>query len=132
MSGPVGIVPYIAFDMATDAGNVGEARRTVASFAAENGASTEIVERVRQALTEALNNAVIHAFPGRAGNVHVAADVEDGDLEVVVSDDGTGFLPGETPGFGLGLLVIERSCDVFLVRNRVPHGVEVWMRFWLE
>jgi anti-sigma regulatory factor (Ser/Thr protein kinase) len=128
MVAPVGIVPYIAFDLAADAESVGGARRTVADFATENGASVEIVERVRLAVTEAINNAVTHA----GGSIHVAADIEDGDLEVVVADEGPGFLPGESPGFGLGLLVIERSCDVFLVRNRIPQGVEVWMRFWLE
>lgn len=124
-------VPYIAFDVTAEAASAAVVRRAVADFAIENGASGEIADRVRLALSEALNNAITHAFPDDGGSVHVAADVEDGDLEVVVTDDGLGFRPGASPGMGLGLLVIERCCDAFLVRNRIPRGVEVWMRFWL-
>ena len=127
----VGTVPYVAFDVPARAASVAAARRTVASFAEENGASRDVVERVRLAVTEAVNNAATHAFHG-AGEVHVAADVEEGDLEIVVSDAGRGFQPGAAPGAGLGLLVIERCCDAFLVHNRIPTGVEVWMRFRLH
>jgi len=132
MHWPVGTVPYIAFDVPASEASVGAARRAVAAFAEENGAPEDVVERVRLAVSEALNNAVTHAFAGSGGDVHVAADVEDRDLEVVVSDAGLGFRTGVSPGAGLGMLVIERCCDAFLVHNRVPTGVEVWMRFWLD
>ena len=121
----VGSVPYIVLDRAAVASSVGELRRAVAAFAAEHGADGEILERVRLAVSEAVNNTVVHA----GGIVRVAADVEDDELEIVVSDEGLGFRPGPSPGAGLGLLVIERCCDAFLVRDQIPHGVEVWMRF---
>jgi anti-sigma regulatory factor (Ser/Thr protein kinase) len=128
----VDAVPYIAFELPAEATGAAVVRRAVAEFAIANGAGEEVADRVRLAVSEAFNNAITHAFPMDDGSVHVAADVEDGDLEVVVSDDGLGFRPGVSPGMGLGLLVIERCCDVFLVRNRIPQGVEVWMRFWLD
>ena len=83
---------------------------------------------MRLAVSEAVNNTVVHA---RDGIVRVAADVEDDELEIVVSDEGLGFRPGASPGAGLGLMVIERCCDAFLVRDQIPCGVEVWMRFAL-
>jgi anti-sigma regulatory factor (Ser/Thr protein kinase) len=132
MAGFVGNVPHIAFDLAPEEASVGTARRAITAFAAENGASDDLLGRVAIALSEALSNAVSHAFAEHGGSVQIAADVEDGDLEVVVADDGLGLRPGDGPGLGLGLLLIERCSDVFLVRNRLPQGVEVWMRFWLR
>jgi stage II sporulation protein AB (anti-sigma F factor) len=131
MALPVAAVPYVSLKLETAAHNVGAGRRAVTAFAAEHGADGDMLELIAIAVTEALNNAVIHAYPDRDGTVEVAADVEDGDLEIVVCDDGDGFRPGVSPGMGLGLLLIERCADVFLVRNRIPSGVEVWMRFAL-
>ena len=129
MVASVGSVPYIALDRAAVAASVGDIRRALADFAAEHGADLDTLHRVRLAVSEAVNNAVMHAFATPGGTVRVAADVEDEALEIVVSDDGLGFTPRTTPGTGLGLVVIERCCDAFLVREQVPHGVEVWMRF---
>jgi anti-sigma regulatory factor (Ser/Thr protein kinase) len=130
-AGTVARVPYIALDVAAVDVSVGEIRRAVAAFAAEHGASRDELERIRIATSEAVTNVVMHAG-GHGGLVHLAADIEDGELEVVVSDDGDGFRRGPSGGSGLGLGIIERSADTFLVRDRLPRGVEVWMRFALS
>ena len=61
------------------------------------------------ATNELILNAIRHAFPaGRGGTVRVDARHADGELVVVVSDDGDGlpdgFAPGAGHGFGMQLV----------------------------
>lgn len=107
----------------------GRARRDLTRFARENGASAALCADLASAVTEAVNNAVIHA----GGRIRVVADVLDGALEVLVSDGGCGF--GAAPasdGYGLGLLLIARSADAFSIdAGRGGAGTDVFMRFLL-
>jgi anti-sigma regulatory factor (Ser/Thr protein kinase) len=123
-------VPSIALEMPAEPRSVALARRQVLRFAEENGADPFTLRRIAVSVSEAVTNAIVHAYAqGFDGLVHVEADFEDGDLEIVVLDDGDGFAPGETAGYGLGLGVIAGSADALLLRNRIPSGTEVWMRF---
>jgi anti-sigma regulatory factor (Ser/Thr protein kinase) len=126
-------VPYIWFDRAALPETVGEARRRVSAFATDNGADPRVGADVALAVTEALANVIMHAYPpGRAGFVRVTADVEDDDLEIVITDDGAGFQPGPSPGLGVGLSIVAETADEFVIREREPHGIELWMRFHLS
>jgi anti-sigma regulatory factor (Ser/Thr protein kinase) len=126
-------VPYIGFDRAALPETVGEARRRISAFAAANGAGPLLEADVALAVSEALANVIMHAYPpGSAGLVRVAADVEDNDLEVVIIDDGAGFQPGRSRGLGVGLSIVAETADDFVIREREPHGIELWMRFALS
>ncbi|MEA2312191.1 MAG: hypothetical protein QOE28_2159 [Solirubrobacteraceae bacterium] len=126
------LVPYVALDLPAEAASIGEARRRVSAFAAEHGGELDVLGRIRIAISEAVTNAVVHGNAGaRRGVISVMADFEEGDLEVVVTDDGRGLGARVMPGAGLGLGLVEASADRLRVRDRAPHGVEVWMRFAL-
>jgi len=125
-------VPYIAFDRTAVPEAVSDARRRIGAFAADNGAGPLLVVDIALAVTEALANVVMHAYPpGRAGLVRVVADVEEDDLEIVITDDGAGFRTGPSPGLGAGLSIVAETAHEFAVREREPHGIELWMRFRL-
>jgi anti-sigma regulatory factor (Ser/Thr protein kinase) len=112
--------------------NVGVVRRWVLAFAAEHGAGRVLQGRIGIAVAEAVTNAVVHAYdPSVSGSVEVAVEVEEDDLEVVVADAGRGFRPEEPSGLGAGLLLIAETSDRFAIRERLPAGIEVWMRFEL-
>lgn len=126
-------VPYIAFDRAALPETVRDARRRISAFAADHGATPLLVADVALAVTEALTNVVRHAYPaGRAGLVRLEADVEEDDLEIVIIDDGAGFRSGSSPGLGAGLSIVAETAHDFVIRERDPHGVELWMRFRLN
>jgi anti-sigma regulatory factor (Ser/Thr protein kinase) len=112
---------------------VSRIRHIVVALAAHHGADEPLCAQVARAVSEAVSNVVTHAYasPLDRGNVHFAADVENHTLEVVVSDDGHGFQPGQSAGVGLGLSVIASSSARFGINQRQPHGTEVWMRFLL-
>ena len=85
---------------------------------------------VALAVTEAVTNAVMHAYRDREpGTVRIFASVGDGALVVVVSDDGPGMTPRtDSPGIGLGLsLIAQLSTTVEIDGN--GDGTRVMMSF---
>jgi anti-sigma regulatory factor (Ser/Thr protein kinase) len=126
-------VPFVGFDRVATPEAARDARRRITAFAAEHGADRRLQADIALAVTEAVTNAIMHAYPlGHRGQVQVAADVEGGDLEIVVCDDGEGIQPGSSPGLGAGLSIITEVAHDFGVRERDPKGVEIWMRFHLH
>jgi serine/threonine-protein kinase RsbW len=74
-------------------------------------------------VTEAVTNAVVHAYreQGAPGRVHVSANLDDHGVQVAIDDDGTGMRPREDgPGIGLGLPLIGDLADRVEVESRGP------------
>lgn len=113
--------------------SVAQLRRAVTSYALHNGASQRQREDIALAVSEAISNAVLHAYVGRdrPGDVNVSAWMQDRCLEVVVSDDGSGLAPRpDSPGLGLGLVLMGQMADQlrFEKPESVP-GMRVQMSF---
>jgi serine/threonine-protein kinase RsbW/stage II sporulation protein AB (anti-sigma F factor) len=108
----------------------------VADFADEHGVTEPCLSDIRLAVSEAVSNAVIHAFRGREhGTVIASVTTSDGEwIEVRVTDDGSGMAPrDDSPGMGLGLPLIRRLTDQFEHRSPADSsGTELWMRFRLD
>ncbi|HEY4450901.1 MAG TPA: ATP-binding protein [Solirubrobacteraceae bacterium] len=112
--------------------SVPEARNVVASLAARHGASWDDLERIRLVVSEAVTNAVVHAYDEEVGNVHLTAAVISGDLTVVVSDDGCGWgCAGPSPGLGLGLGLVANACQALSIVARPYGGTQLEMRLTL-
>ncbi len=107
------------------------ARRALTDVAAAAGAGGERLEEIRLAVSEALTNAVVHAYrDGQAGHLHVTAAVASGELWVLVSDDGRGLHAwNDSRGLGIGLSLISGLSDDFAIVSRASGGTEVQMRF---
>ena len=113
--------------------SVRAARRALTRFAAGAGASNEQVEAVRLATSEALTNAVKHAYPHSEGNVRITAGVAGGELCVLVADDGCGIRPHVSHGgLGLGLTLIASLCDELQIVKRPSGGTGLWLWFKLR
>jgi serine/threonine-protein kinase RsbW len=84
------------------------------------------VERVRTAVSEAVGNAVTHAYRGQErGPVELRAEWTDEGLLVAVSDNGVGMTPHiGSGGLGLGLALIGKVCD----RLEIAEGPGVTIR----
>jgi anti-sigma regulatory factor (Ser/Thr protein kinase) len=122
-------VPSVAMALPAVPASVTEARERAREFAADNGAGEDTLAAIALAVSEAVGNAVRHAYADGDGDVQVLLDVEDGELELVVTDDGQGFTSEPVTGLGIGLGVMRGVSDAFEVRDRPLGGVEVWMRF---
>jgi anti-sigma regulatory factor (Ser/Thr protein kinase) len=112
--------------------SVGRARHVLADFAAAVGASQRQIQDIRLVSSEALTNAVLHAYRGDEGSVHVTAALVSNDLWVLIADDGCGMEPqAERPGLGLGLGLIAQLSDHLTIAPRSGGGTELRMRFTL-
>jgi anti-sigma regulatory factor (Ser/Thr protein kinase) len=82
-------------------------RREMVALAQACGLDEQAVSDVALAVSEAATNAVVHACADRAGTLTVRAQCGDGDLTIVIGDDGPGLVPrADSPGLGLGLPII--------------------------
>ena len=107
--------------------SVREARHAVSDFARAHGADPD---DVALAVSEAVSNAVIHAFRDREpGTIDIQAFTDEGTLVVSVSDDGVGVTPNpDSPGLGLGLALIG-SLSKGVELRKEGHGTTLVMRF---
>ena len=106
------------------------ARTELTALAVAAGAGENAVEAIRLAASEALTNAVRHAYPNREGDVHVTAAVTGDELWLLIADDGCGLHAGsDSPGLGVGLALIACAADSFSVVKRAAGGTEIQMRF---
>lgn len=109
---------------------VPEIRAQVVDFAADAGARPAVVDAVRLAVSEAVTNVVVHAYPEEPGDIHVTAAVAGDELWILIADDGCGHQsPPRTPGPGWGLALITKCAEHCLITERAGGGTEIRMRF---
>lgn len=115
--------------------SVPEARARCADFAKSVGASVSVVESIAVAVSEAVTNAVLYAYPGaQDGPVRITASVDrDARLQIVVTDDGVGIANGErSDGLGCRLTIIERLADELQIDTSDRTGTSVQIVFVLD
>ena len=111
--------------------SVARMRRAVAEFAGSRGASARQCATIELAVSEAVTNAVVHAYVDcdEPGVVAVYAQMRERSLHVAVCDAGSGMRPRtDSPGLGLGLLLIARITDELTITETTP-GMCVDMTF---
>ncbi|MGN6868357.1 MAG: ATP-binding protein [Solirubrobacteraceae bacterium] len=109
------------------------ARTAVAGLAARAGVNQQRLDDIKLAVSEAITNAVVHAYPNGTGSVHVRAVIVERAFEVRIIDDGSGpRRPSQTPGLGCGLALMRASAEKFTIRQRRNRGTEVQMRWALN
>jgi anti-sigma regulatory factor (Ser/Thr protein kinase) len=111
--------------------SVGAARGVLTEFARDAGAGEHQLQAIRLAASEAITNAIIHAYErAEHGEVHVSASYIEGELWLLIADAGHGMRPREnSPGLGLGLALIAQLADDFQILSRGSGGTELRMRF---
>jgi anti-sigma regulatory factor (Ser/Thr protein kinase) len=107
------------------------ARRMVCDFVAENCPDApQIADPVALTVSEAVGNAVRHAYPdGMTGPVELQADLEAPDLVITILDEGVG-MGGQSsdPGLGLGMTIM-RSMARLRIEPRPQGGTLAVLRF---
>lgn len=127
MSAQSQVPAEVELDLPPNASSVSRARTALADLARRVGAPEE---DVKLAVSEAVGNAVIHAFRGgEAGTISLRAHSKGKRLQVTVADDGSGMRPNlDSPGLGLGLSLITRlALDVHF--DSSDRGTTISMSF---
>lgn len=114
--------------------SVPRARAAVVAFARAAGASTHALDDIRLAVSEAVTNVVLHAYPGgEPGPIHVSARVEDRRLRIAVADEGGGMRPrADSPGLGLGLPLMAAVTESLALSSGEERRSRVAMTFDLD
>jgi len=120
--------------------NEGFARSAVACFAAQMDPTLNELEDIKTAVSEAVTNAIVHAYPETIGKVSVKGRICPGNiLEVTVKDRGRGipdvdkarqpmFTTGGEERSGMGFTIMESFMDKMAVRSVAGRGTTVVMR----
>lgn len=109
-------------------------RGDVAAYARRAGVREPLLSSMKLAVSEAVTNAVLHAYVGRRpGPVHVEAWLEADCLHIEVSDDGAGMMPRlDSPGLGVGLPFIADTADAVDISSSPRGGAQLRMTFALR
>ena len=123
--------------------NEGFARATVAAFAAQLDPAVDELADLRTAVSEAVTNAIVHAYPDRLGVVTLTVRLfENGKIQVQVKDKGRGipdvdkameplYTTGGEERSGLGFSVMESFTDRLRVRSAEGKGTTVTMEKYI-
>ena len=130
-------MPAAVWTVPAERDQVAPLRHRVIAHAAQHDVAEPPINDLALAVSEAVTNAVMHAYEGRPkpGNVTVCLDIEPDKnrVEVTVADDGDGMVPRpDTPGLGLGLPLIAQLAETFQVGTPpTGTGTEIRMTFHL-
>jgi anti-sigma regulatory factor (Ser/Thr protein kinase) len=107
------------------------ARKQLTAFAAGVGMGGEQLEGLRLVVSEAVSNAVLHAYDQEQGEIHVTAAVVPGELWILIADEGVGLRAdaSENRGLGLGLGWMAQFSDGLTLLTRSSGGLEVRLSF---
>ena len=112
--------------------SVGEARHIAMELAVRLGAESEVGDAMALCVTEAVTNAVLHAYRElpEKGPVELEAVRQSGGLCIYVRDAGSGLRPNvASPGLGLGMPLMAQLAEEFEMRTASAGGTEVVLHF---
>ena len=129
----------VTLDFPSRSANEGFARTAAACFAAQLDPTLEEINDIKTAVSEAVTNAIVHAYPDTLGRVSVKLRIrEDRILEIVVRDWGVGiadvdqartplFTTGSEDRSGMGFTIMESFMDTLKVRSSPGKGTTITM-----
>ena len=131
---------YTILEFPSRSANEGFARTAAACFAAQLDPTLDEVNDIKTAVSEAVTNAIVHAYPDTLGKVVVKLRILPGQvLEIAVRDWGVGiedveqartplFTTGSEERSGMGFTIMESFMDTVKVRSKPGKGTTVVMR----
>ena len=133
-------VNYIRLEFPSRSSNEGFARTAVACFASQMDPTLNELEDIKTAVSEAVTNAIVHAYPDSIGTVKIKARICAGSvLEITVKDAGRGiadvekarqpmFTTGGEERSGMGFTIMESFMTELRVSSAPGKGTTVHMK----
>ena len=130
----------VVLEFMSRSANEGFARTAAACFAAQLDPTLEEINDIKTAVSEAVTNAIVHAYPDSIGTITLRLRLlEEHTLEVLIRDRGVGisdvaqartpmFTTGSDERAGMGFTITESFMDSLKVRSTPGKGTAVTMR----
>ena len=131
---------YMTVEFPSRSANEGFGRAVVACFAAQMDPTLNELEDIKTVVSEAVTNAIVHAYPSSVGKVILKARICPGNiLEITVKDHGKGipdvekarqpmYTTGGEERSGMGFTIMESFMDKLTVKSAAGKGTTVVMR----
>ena len=135
---------YMTLDFPSKSSNEAFARSAVACFAAQLDPTLEELGDIRTAVSEAVTNCIVHAYPDQLGNITLRCRIlKDNILDIVIKDKGIGIgdveqarRPAYTTGgndrSGMGFTIMESFMTDLEIHSKPGKGTTVHMRRKLQ
>ena len=135
---------YMILDFPSKSSNESFARSAVACFAAQMDPTLEELGDIRTAVSEAVTNCTVHAYPNGLGIITLRCRIlKDNVLDIVIKDKGVGigdleqarkpmFTTGGSDRSGMGFTIMESFMTSFSVTSQPGKGTTVHMRRRLQ
>ena len=135
---------YMILEFPSRSVNEGFARSAVACFAAQLDPTLEELGDIRTAVSEAVTNCIVHAYPDGFGMITLRCRIlKDNVLDIVIKDRGVGivdleqarrptFTTGGGDRSGMGFTIMESFMTSFSVTSTPGKGTTVHMRRKLQ
>ena len=131
---------YMTLEFPSRSANEAFARSAVAAFAAQLDPTLEELGDIRTAVSEAVTNCIVHAYPDEIGIITLRCRIlKDNTLDIVIKDRGIGiedverarrplFTTGGAERSGMGFTIMESFMSSFRVNSVAGKGTSVHMR----
>ena len=135
---------YMTLEFPSRSANEGFARSAVACFAAQMDPTLEELGDIRTAVSEAVTNCIVHAYPDGLGQISMRCRIlKNNTLDIVIKDKGVGienleqakrpmFTTGGADRSGMGFTIMESFMTTFDVVSAPGKGTTVHMRRKLQ
>lgn len=135
---------YMILEFPSRSANEAFARSAVACFAAQLDPTLEELGDIKTAVSEAVTNCIVHAYPNGFGTVLVRCRIlKDNVLDIVVKDKGVGiddvdkarkpmYTTGGTDRSGMGFTIMESFMTSLEITSQLGKGTTVHMRRRLQ
>lgn len=135
---------YMILEFPSKSTNEAFARSAVACFASQLDPTMEELGDIRTAVSEAVTNAIVHAYPDELGIITLRCRILKGQtLDIVVKDKGIGipdieqarrpmFTTGGTDRSGMGFTIMESFMTNLEITSDPGKGTTVHMRRRLQ
>ena len=135
---------YMILDFPSKSTNEAFARSAVACFASQMDPTLEELGDIRTAVSEAVTNCIVHAYPEGIGLIAIRCRIlKDNVLDIVIKDKGVGiqnleearkpsFTTGGSDRSGMGFTIMESFMTTFSVSSIPGKGTTVHMRRKLQ
>ena len=131
---------YVIVEFLSRSSNEGFARMAAAGFAAQLDPTLDELGDIKTAVSEAVTNAIVHAYPEKIGKIVMKMRVLDGAvLEISIRDWGCGiedvdrarqplYTTGGEDRSGMGFTIMESFTDRLQIKSACGKGTTVTMR----
>ena len=135
---------YMVLEIPSRSCNEAFARSAVACFAAQMDPTMEELGDIKTAVSEAVTNCIVHAYPDGLGTILIRCRIlKEQVLDIVIKDKGVGiedlekarrpmFTTGGSDRSGMGFTIMESFMSDFTVVSKPGKGTTVHMRRKLQ